>query len=112
MTGIPAKIILPLKFNAIHWIEIAKQQQIERVRLWKLDVEGMDFEALEGAENLLANQRIDAIYIEISSNNYDKSSQLLKHHGYGLFNIDDHSEPTAVTNPAKDQTCTYLALPN
>ncbi len=92
--------------------EMAKQQQIERVRLWKLDVEGMDFEALEGAENLLAHQQIDAIYIEISSNNYDKSSQFLKQHGYDLFNIDDNSEPAAVTNPAKHQTCTYLALPN
>ncbi len=91
--------------------EIARQQQIERVRFWKLDVEGMDIEALEGAESLLAEQRIDAIYIEITGNNYDKSNALLNKHGYGLFTIDDNLNTVAVTNPIKQLTQSYLALP-
>lgn len=91
--------------------EIAKQHQLEKIRLWKLDVEGMDIEALEGAEKLLSKQQIEAIYIEITGGNFDKVSKLLKLHNYGLFNIDENTNPVELVNPQKEHTHSYIALP-
>ena len=42
-------------------------RSIETVDLWKLDVEGYEISAMQGAENLIKEQRIRAIYAELTS---------------------------------------------
>jgi FkbM family methyltransferase len=42
-------------------------RSIEKVDLWKLDVEGYELLALQGAETLIKEQRIKAIYAELTS---------------------------------------------
>jgi tetrahydromethanopterin S-methyltransferase subunit F len=42
---------------------------LEKVDLWKLDVEGYEIPALQGAEELLKEQRIRAIYAELTDEN-------------------------------------------
>lgn len=44
-------------------------RSIETVDLWKLDVEGYEIPALQGAETMLKEQRIRAIYVELTSSN-------------------------------------------
>ena len=91
--------------------EITNQHQIDHVRLWKLDVEGLDYEALEGAKNLLSEHRIDAIYIEITENNFDNVSSLLSKFRYELFTIDNDLNVVSVKNPDKTISTSYIALP-
>ena len=59
---------------------------IQRVRLWKLDVEGHELNALKGAQGLLCEKGIDAILIETSDK---KVEGFLKEVGYGLHKISD-----------------------
>lgn len=42
-------------------------RSIEKVDLWKLDVEGYELPALQGAETLIAEKRIGAIYVELTN---------------------------------------------
>lgn len=40
---------------------------IDRIRFWKLDVEGAELEALQGAQRMLAQHRVDALLVEVSA---------------------------------------------
>ena len=64
---------------------------INSVRLWKLDVEGHELEALEGATHALARKVIDAILIEVSESTFDDVSAFLGQRGYDLFAISGDS---------------------
>jgi FkbM family methyltransferase len=57
-------------------------RSIERVDLWKLDVEGYEVSALQGAEELLKQQRIKAIYAELSDENCQQIQDYLSGFGY------------------------------
>ncbi len=46
--------------------EVARREGVERVRLLKIDVEGHEPAVLEGAEALLAGNRIDYVYLEVN----------------------------------------------
>jgi FkbM family methyltransferase len=61
---------------------------LDRVRLWKLDVEGHELNALEGARRHLEGHRIDAILIELTD--FDGVSRVLGDCGYVLHRIDRH----------------------
>jgi FkbM family methyltransferase len=63
----------------------AQQEGISAIRLWKLDVEGHELEALRGARRLLSEQSIEAILIEVSS---DLVLPFLREAGYGISSID------------------------
>lgn len=43
---------------------VANHSGIERIRFWKLDTEGHELPALQGATNLLARSAIDCLYVE------------------------------------------------
>ena len=61
---------------------------IEKIRLWMLNVEGMEYKALRGAEHYLETKKIDAIYLRVTSDNYANCQSLLVNHGYQLFCLD------------------------
>lgn len=65
--------------------QLMKPEMTGSIRLWKLDVEGHEIEALQGAEGLLKKQKIEAIYIEVSRGQYQQVQQLLASLGYELF---------------------------
>lgn len=55
---------------------------IETVDLWKLDVEGYETSALQGAEDLLKKRRIKAIYAELIGENGERVRDYLTAFGY------------------------------
>jgi FkbM family methyltransferase len=66
--------------------DYAEEAGIERVRLWKLDVEGGEPEAIAGAERLLRCKAIDAILVEVSAAG-NKIVSLLSSYGYAIYSV-------------------------
>lgn len=65
-----------------------------RISLLKVDVEGYELEVLEGAQELLKEQRVDVLYIEAGMNPsatqqtyYRKIEDLLAVYGYRVFGV-------------------------
>lgn len=82
-----------------------EQNNVDRIRLWKLDVEGHELEALKGAKELLGDKSIDAIYLELTGGNYESVNAYLDEVGYKLFQlsidgslIKMHSDPAITAN--------------
>jgi FkbM family methyltransferase len=67
--------------------DICNARRIERVRYLKLDVEGAELLALQGAACLLQDRRIDFILVETDFRLEitQEIAQLLTHHGYKPF---------------------------
>ncbi|HEY9851391.1 MAG TPA: FkbM family methyltransferase [Leptolyngbyaceae cyanobacterium] len=64
---------------------ILAARAIEKVDLWKLDVEGYEIPALQGAEELLREKRIKAIYAELSGENGKRVRNYLSEFGYSCY---------------------------
>jgi len=60
-------------------------RSITKVDLWKLDVEGYELPALQGAEPLIAEQRIKAIYAELVGDNGKQIQNYLSKFGYQCY---------------------------
>ena len=73
---------------------------IEKVDLWKLDVEGYEIAALQGAETLIKEQRIRAIYAELTSSNAQGQAVIdyLKPFGYQCYFFEENGK---LYNPLK-----------
>jgi hypothetical protein len=65
--------------------EFAESHGIERIKFWKLDVEGFEMAALKGASALLARKVIDAMMIEAVGSGYRPVKDLLEESGYRIF---------------------------
>ena len=91
--------------------EIAQRCELNRIRFWKIDLEGMELDALQGADELLSNKRIDAIFIEVTGGNFHKVKETLEKHAYGLYSINDNLNPVRVINPLTPHTTVYVCLP-
>jgi FkbM family methyltransferase len=65
-------------------------RSIEKVDLWKLDVEGYEISAMQGAETLLKEQLIRAIYAELTSSQGQGQAVInyLKQFGYQCYLFD------------------------
>jgi FkbM family methyltransferase len=84
--------------------QVAADLGIERIHYLKLDVEGYEFQCLQGAERLLAERRIDFIQFEFGGTNIDSRTYfqdfwyLLKDYAFsrilrdGLLPIETYSE--------------------
>lgn len=64
-----------------------EEQGVKQIRFWKLDVEGGEAQALAGAQRLLAQQRIDAILVETSSETGEDIRKQLSDDGYSAMRI-------------------------
>ena len=74
----------------VHVIRLSdemKRRGISKVDLWKLDVEGYEFEALLGAESLLRDRAIRALYIEIQDLHQAEILAYLRSFGYRSYSI-------------------------
>ncbi|ARV61244.1 hypothetical protein BZZ01_23860 [Nostocales cyanobacterium HT-58-2] len=71
--------------ETIHIVRLTDElavRSIETVDLWILDVEGYEIPALQGAEILLKEQRVKAIYAELTGSNGQKIRHYLSSFGY------------------------------
>jgi len=67
--------------------DVLKQAQINEVQLWKLDVEGAEYDALVGARDYLESHRIKHIYFECLHTNYTRNKAFLEMCGYQIYDI-------------------------
>ncbi|MEO8204530.1 MAG: FkbM family methyltransferase [Chthoniobacterales bacterium] len=67
--------------------ELARELQMDRIDLWKLDLEGHEIPALEGARELLEQQRIGALYIELSPETSEPITNMMRAWGYQCWDI-------------------------
>ena len=69
---------------------------IERLHLWKLDVEGFEIPALRGAGEYLRQRRIDALFVELTGENGLRVRTFLEEQGYAchLFTAGGKLVPT------------------
>jgi FkbM family methyltransferase len=69
---------------------------LDHVDLWKLDVEGFEVNALKGAEELLLERRIRAVYVELAGENGSRVREYMASVGYKIFLLGRHGS----MNPA------------
>jgi FkbM family methyltransferase len=75
------------KIQIVRLADELAARSIETVDLWKLDVEGYEIPALQGAEELLKHKRIKAIYAELTGENGDRVRAYLDNLGYSCHLI-------------------------
>ncbi|WYL93967.1 MAG: FkbM family methyltransferase [Gloeotrichia echinulata IR180] len=68
-------------------------RSLTTVHLWKLDVEGYEIPALQGAEVLLKEQRIKAIYAELAGENGQRVREYLANFGYYCHFLNSQGKP-------------------
>lgn len=73
----------------------AKENELEKIRLIKIDVEGAEFKVISGMKNLLKNKKVDYLMTEINKEIYNFGNKpkelykLLQQSGYNLFVVDN-----------------------
>ena len=88
----------------------ALTQNFGTIRLWKLDVEGSELEALKGAASLLGSKSIQALYIEINDPAKTEIPEYLHQFGYIPMRIDKRGNAGKL-NGRISQAHDYLFLP-
>ncbi|NND82574.1 MAG: FkbM family methyltransferase [Gammaproteobacteria bacterium] len=67
--------------------QVLEARGIDAVSFWKLDVEGAEYQALQGARNSLAQQIIETLYFECHPSNYESIVKLLRSAGYSVYQL-------------------------
>ncbi|MEO6847691.1 MAG: FkbM family methyltransferase [Chthoniobacterales bacterium] len=67
--------------------EVAIELNLKHIDLWKLDLEGHEIPALEGARELLEQKRIAALYVELSPETSQPIMKTLGDFGYQCWDI-------------------------
>jgi FkbM family methyltransferase len=75
--------------NVTRLCDALTDRSIEEVDLWKLDVEGHELPALEGAVSLLHEKRVKALYIEMAGENGRHVREYLRGVGYNCYLINN-----------------------
>lgn len=90
--------------------ELLAQRGINHVRLWKLDVEGWELEALKGAQGLLKRRAIDAVLMEVTPRRFAAAREWLLAVGYEPFLISRHGlQPVSCLS--KQENLVVLPMP-
>lgn len=102
------------KIDLLTLDEFSQTHGINRIRLWKLDMEGHEVQALAGAQKLLAARRIDALLIEAQTNTIPLISTILAPAHYSLYTIITPARLARVTDTDQPQSFSgnLLALPD
>jgi FkbM family methyltransferase len=76
------------EISIVRLIDELEKRNMTHIDLWKLDVEGFEIPALQGASELLQTQQIKALYVELSGENGLRIREYLQTFGYQchLFN--------------------------
>jgi FkbM family methyltransferase len=95
-----------------------EEQQIERVRLLKLDLEGAEPDALAGAARLLDRKAIDTILFEVSlpqlsalRHGSDDAIRILREHDYRSYEITATGSLGRTAEGPVSRYANYVALP-
>lgn len=90
--------------------DLLKKNGVESVRLWKLDVEGGELEAIKGAEQYLKEKKIEALIFECHPKNFTLTSEYLRSNGYQIYTI-EKSGPAKYVGERLTRTKNLLSLP-
>jgi FkbM family methyltransferase len=71
--------------EVVRLADVLKSRSITKIDLWKLDVEVYEVPALRGAEELLSEKRIRALYVELSGDNGPRVREYLAPFGYSCY---------------------------
>lgn len=83
---------------------ILREQQVSAVDLWKLDVEGHEIPALEGAKEWLQTKRIKALWVETRGENGKAIEAYLLQFGYALYLPDRRGKARKVACLSSENT--------
>jgi FkbM family methyltransferase len=92
------------KIDMVPLVELLDERGMNHVDLWKLDVEGYEVAALQGAEDFLRDHRIRAIYSELDG---DKGRAVVQHlaaRGYELHTFSRRGEAKRVRAVSSEHT--------
>jgi len=90
MTGEPIEVVTLSKILAL--------EKIDKVDLWKLDVEGFEIPALNGAAKWLEAKRIRALWVETMGENGDRVVELMRTLDYRAFKLNGRGDPIPIEN--------------
>lgn len=77
------------EINVTRLDDFMERKGIHHVRLWKLDVEGWEVHAINGASSALEKQSIDAIFAEVAPVNFPDIRKLCNDFNYRIYLIDN-----------------------
>jgi FkbM family methyltransferase len=90
--------------RVVRLADVLEERGITRVDLWKLDVEGQEVPALQGAESWLKRKAIRALYVELVRDNTRRVIDYLRPLGYRLQTLDQRGNH----EPAPDDAIARL----
>lgn len=84
-------------------------QNDDRVRLWKLDVEGWEHKVLEGARDTLMSGRVEALFAEVHPSHRDYFRRTMHEANMDLFDVNPDGRLVRIDGPLPPQI-DYLAI--
>jgi len=94
MGGKLAEVVDEVKVPVTTLDEFTTQQQIERIEILKMDIQGGELLALQGADRLLSEARVDLIYCEVlfaplyeQGAMFDQVWRFVERYGYSLYGL-------------------------
>jgi FkbM family methyltransferase len=96
--------------NVVRLDDYMIQNGINHIRLWKIDVEGAEVAALQGATRLLSEKAIDALIIELSTQTYPEVKAILSANGYQLYSIGKGGKLSLINDTLIQSTTNVIAV--
>jgi FkbM family methyltransferase len=90
--------------------EFLEERKVDRLRLWKLDVEGWEIQALTGGRAALGRHAIDAVYIEVEPEHLSRVREIADDTGYSIFRLDQQGR-LVLQDGALVRTMNLIMLP-